>query len=57
MCNLSFHSSLVVGMSGNSEVTSERTLSICMGLDDDMSSPRTVYSFDDSSVSDRSSSS
>ena len=38
-------------------MTSERTLSICMGLDDNLSSPKPEYSFDDSSVFDRSSSS
>ena len=44
-------------MSGDSEATSEHTLSIHMGLDEDMSSPRLEYFSDDSSVSNRSSSS
>lgn len=41
-------------MSRDSEATSECTRSIRMGSDDDLSSPRINYSFNDSSVSDRS---
>ena len=43
-------------MSGDSEAMSERTRSIRMGSNDNLSSPRTEYSSDDSLVSDRSSS-
>ena len=42
-------------MFGDSELISERAPSICMGSDDDLSSPRPKYSSDDSLVSDRSS--
>ena len=43
-------------MSRDSKAMSEHTPSIRIGLDDDISSPRTMHSFDDSSVSDKSSS-
>ena len=43
-------------MPGDSEAMSERTRSIRMGSNDNLSSPRTEYSSDDSLVSDRSSS-
>nr|POE53066.1 hypothetical protein CFP56_06919 [Quercus suber]POE82325.1 hypothetical protein CFP56_50296 [Quercus suber] len=44
-------------MFGDSEAMSEHTPSIHIGSDDDMSSPRTMYSSENSSISDRSSSS
>ena len=44
-------------MSRDSKAMSEHTPSICIGSDDDISSPRTMYFSDDSSVSDKSSSS
>lgn len=40
-------------MSGDSEATSEHTQLICMGSDDDLSSPRLKHYFDDLSVFDR----
>ena len=43
-------------MSGDSEAMSERTRSICMGSNDNFSSPRMEYSSDNSLVSDKSSS-
>ena len=43
-------------MSRDSEAMSERTQSIRMGSNDNLSSPRMEYSSDDSLVSDRSSS-